>query len=226
MKAILSQKSLTQQVYESLVEAICDGTLPPDARVTQDEVAERLDVSRLPVGQALRQLRAEGFLVEAGRRGLKVAPLDVDTVRSVYELRGGLDQISARLAARNAADQAWQAGEPILRRGRAAAAAGDLRAMIDADMAFHWLIYRLSGNRLIEDTMQTQWHHIRRIMLSFLAESSHRARVWDVHERILYAIAEGDEETAEQLAREHCESASVLLQNLIARGDGANAEAL
>lgn len=215
MKAIHSQKSLTQQVYESLVEAICDGTLPPDERLTQDEVAERLDVSRLPVGQALRQLRAEGFLVEAGRRGLKVAPLDAETVRSVYELRGGLDQISARLAARNAGEQAREAGEAILRRGRAAAAAGDLRALIEADMAFHWLIYRLSGNRLIEDTMQTQWHHIRRIMLGYLTDSRNRVGVWDVHEGILYAIVAGDEETAERLAREHCESASDLLQDLI-----------
>jgi len=55
-----------------------DRLLAPGERLTQTELAARLGVLRLPVHEALRQLRQEGFAIETGRRGLVVSPLDAD----------------------------------------------------------------------------------------------------------------------------------------------------
>ena len=66
--------SLYEQVYASLLEAICGGSLRPGDRINQDELAARLNVSRQPVTQALTVLRSQDFVQDTGRRGLVVTP--------------------------------------------------------------------------------------------------------------------------------------------------------
>jgi DNA-binding GntR family transcriptional regulator len=201
---------LTQQVRQRLLDAICAGDLAPGTRLTQEELAASLAVSRQPVLQALRLLKQDGFLIDAGRRGLMVSPLDPKTIAQVYEVRGVLDG----LAARQAAAAGIRIDRKVLAEGRAAAASGKLGAMIEADMRFHRLLYAASGNPFIAQTADLHWHHIRRAMGAVLRSAGVRASVWDEHEAILDAIERGDAERAERLARAHGEAAG---RNLAAR---------
>ncbi|MBU0796432.1 MAG: GntR family transcriptional regulator, partial [Alphaproteobacteria bacterium] len=103
MKPITLQPQLADRVYAAILDAICDGQLEAGQRVTQEELAASLNVSRQPVIQALMLLKRQGFLEEAGRRGLRVVPLDEAAISHVYEVRGALDGLAARAAAaRNA----------------------------------------------------------------------------------------------------------------------------
>jgi DNA-binding transcriptional MocR family regulator len=86
---------LVEQVYASLLDAISDGTLPPGARIMQEDIAEQLAVSRQPVLQALRLLRKDGFVLDAPGRGVLVAPLDVTTLVQIYQVRSTLDALAA-----------------------------------------------------------------------------------------------------------------------------------
>ena len=72
---------LVDQVYRALLDAISDGSLAPGARLTQEDLAERLEVSRQPVLQALRLLKKDGLVLDAPGRGLLVAPLDAASDR-------------------------------------------------------------------------------------------------------------------------------------------------
>src|SRR3954463_2070928 len=90
---------LVDRVYRSLGDAISDGSLAPGQRITQDEIAQQLAVSRQPVLQALRLLKKDGFVQDAPGRGLQVAELDAQWTRNVYQVRGALDALAARLAA-------------------------------------------------------------------------------------------------------------------------------
>lgn len=204
---------LTEQVHNRLLDAICDGELAPGARLTQEELAASLDVSRQPVLQALRVLKKEGFVVDAGRRGLMVAPLDSQAIVHIYEVRSVLDGLAARQAA--LAGVKLDAG--IIAEGRKASTGQRIRPMIDADMKFHHLIYSASGNPLIADTANQHWRHIRRAMGAVLQEVGVRASVWDEHEAILAAINRGDADRAEQLARSHGGSAGRNLANELIR---------
>ncbi len=196
---------LVDQVYRRLLDAISDGTLAPGTRLTQEDVAEQLAVSRQPVLQALRQLRADGLVQDAlgpqghKGRGVVVTPIDATTVAQVYEVRNALDVQAARLAARRRAviDPA------LITAGRTAAAAGQVKAMIDADLAYHRAIYQASGNPLIEASALLHWHHIRRAMGEALQHSPLRATAWDEHEAMCHAIAQGDEAAAAQLMLAH-----------------------
>jgi len=119
--------SLYEQVYTSILEAICGGTLRPGDRINQDELAAQLNVSRQPVTQALTVLRSQDFVRDAGRRGLVVTPLQKRFFESLYELRESLDPMAARLAARHGAGLARAGGQALLDRGRAALQAGPSR---------------------------------------------------------------------------------------------------
>ena len=203
---------LTEQVRERLLDAICDGELPPGARLTQEDLALRFAVSRQPVLQALRLLKKDGFVIDAGRRGLMVAPLDAALILHVYEMRAVLDG----LAARNAAMAGTKLDTAILAQGRKAVASNRIVAMIDADTRFHTLIYHASGNPLLPRAADHQWRHIRRAMGAVLQSSRVRDVVWNEHEAILAAIAAGDADRAEKLARRHAEEAG---RNLAAEFD-------
>jgi DNA-binding GntR family transcriptional regulator len=204
---------LTEQVYQRLSDAICNGDLVPGARLTQEELAASLDVSRQPVLQALRLLRKDGFVIDAGRRGMMVAPLDPRAIAQIYQVRAVLDGLAAREAAlaRATIDTA------VIAEGRAAVAARSITPMIDTDLRFHNLIYAASGNPLLAHTANLHWRHIRRAMGAVLRESVVRAVVWDEHEAILKAIARGDAQAAERLARGHGESAGQNLATQLSR---------
>jgi DNA-binding GntR family transcriptional regulator len=194
---------LTEQVYQRLLHAICDGELASGARLTQEELAATLGVSRQPVLQALRLLKKDGFVTDAGRRGLQVVPLEAQTIIQVYEVRAVLDGLAARRAALARA----QLDPAVIEAGRTVTAGQRVGPMIDADMQFHHLIYTAAGNPLIATTVNQHWRHIRRAMGAVLQIVGVRRAVWDEHEAILQAINGGAADQAERLAREHCERA-------------------
>jgi DNA-binding GntR family transcriptional regulator len=194
---------LTDQVYQRLLDAICDGDLAPGARLTQEELAANFAVSRQPVLQALRLLKKDGFVIDAGRRGLMVLPLGAQSIAHIYEVRSALDALAARLAALAGTRLATD----VIADGRKAAKGTRLGAMTDADMRFHNLIYAASGNPLIAQSAGQHWQHIRRAMGVVLQQAGVRDSVWDEHDAILKAINRGDANRAERLARRHGEEA-------------------
>lgn len=200
---------LVDRVYRVLLDAISSGALSPGQRITQEEIAEQLAVSRQPVLQALRWLKRDGLVADAPGRGVQVAPLDVQSLVQVYQVRGALDALAARWAAR-----ARSVIDPqLLVNGRQAARAGDVRAMIEADIAFHEAIYQASGNPLIAQTAQSQWRHLRRAMGAVLQQSRQRGSLWDEHAAIAQAIAAGDEALAAKLIETHANQACENLSN-------------
>jgi DNA-binding GntR family transcriptional regulator len=201
-----STPDLVDRVYRKLLEVISTGELAPGARLAQEEVAASLGVSRQPVHQALRLLKKDGFLTDAGRRGLMVSPLEPRALEQLYQVRSVLDGLAARLAA--------QAGKPLdpalIHAGRRSVRAGLLDA-IRADLRFHEAVYEASGNPLVAETAARYWQHIGRAMGAALGPHGLGGSVWDEHEAILKAINDGDATRAEALARSHCETAGRII---------------
>ncbi|NIM41839.1 MAG: FCD domain-containing protein [Hydrogenophaga sp.] len=213
-----STPDLADQVYRALLDAISSGVLRPGQRIRQEELAERFAVSRQPVMQALRLLRKDGFVQDAPQnngervRGLQVASLDGQWIAQVYQVRVALDRLAVRLAAQRRV----RIDPAVLAAGRAAEREGDVKTLIDCDLAFHTAVYRAAGNPLIEQSALLHWHHIRRAMGLALQLEHLRAPVWDEHEAIARAIAQGNAALAEALITDHSEKASGTLAEQIA----------
>ena len=201
--------NLTEQVYARILEAITDRSLLPGQRITQNELAERLGVSRQPVSHALHLLHRQGLLAESGRRGFEVTQLDPLRIRQLYEVRGAIDGLAARLAAgRVKTDPAARAQlEAALRAGRSIDRATPLARLIVLDVDFHGAIYRLAGNPAIEEMIAPQWPHMRRSMATVLAELDYRESAWAEHETIAAQILSGNAKAAESAALAHAQSA-------------------
>src|SRR6476469_5943090 len=99
-----ARPDFVDEVYKTLLDAISDGSLAPGSRITQEEIADQLNVSRSPVLQALRLLKKDGLVQDAPGRGVLVAPLDADWIGNMYQVRGALDSLAARLAAEKSHD--------------------------------------------------------------------------------------------------------------------------
>ena len=208
MKAISPTPNLVEQVRDALLSEIASGQLKPGESIIQEQIAQALGVSRQPVQQALMLLRNQGVLREAGGRGLIVTPLDPNHVHHVYQIRAAIEGQACRLAAENQADQARKQGSALIEAGRKAVASGQVPKMIAADIRFHEFLYGLAGNPLIAPAMDMHLTYTQRAMGEVLVQDQSPRDIWDQHAAILEAIASGDADHAEQLAREHLMQAS------------------
>lgn len=147
--------SLTLAVYEAIKQAIVDGRLPADTRVTEAGLAKQLMVSKTPVREALLRLKEIGLIEADGPKVGRIVRPSFNRLRDAYEVREALEAISARAAAergdRTLLDAVRQKAGATLQ----AAEAGDRERYRRADEAFHHLIARAGGNerlgRMIDD---------------------------------------------------------------------------
>lgn len=215
LRPVAQEPALTDRVRNAILEAIVDGSLRPGERLAQTQIAESLGVSRQPVSHALSVLKEQGILVELGRKGLTVAPMEAEHVRHLYQVRGALDALAARLSAERVAsgdsdaDALHALTQTVRDFENAGSRPGDTTAghQVDADMAFHSAIYALSGNPVLEELARPQWVRFRRCMLTVIEDNTIRTEVWGEHARILNAILDGDAERAAQCAVQHTQRA-------------------
>ncbi len=216
MESLVSPTTLVDQAYAVILDAICAGTLKPGERLTQADVAERLNVSRQPIHNALLVLKAQGFVRETGRRGLCVAPLDPALFEAIYQFRSAIEPLAVRLATARMTQADHRRGRELIEEGfKAVKEQGG--AAIRADMAFHSWIYELSGNVMIVETMRLNWQHLRRAMGEVLRHPKLSTRVWNEHRAIVEAMARGDAENAALLIGGHVTSAYEDVRSLLAK---------
>jgi len=87
------------RIAKSISERIISGALQPDAPLRQDHVAREFHSSHVPVREAFRQLEAQHLVVAVPRRGVRVAPLDTNSVKEIAEMRAALEVVALRNAA-------------------------------------------------------------------------------------------------------------------------------
>jgi DNA-binding GntR family transcriptional regulator len=215
--------NLIDQVYARILDAITDRTLPPGHRIRQNELAEKLGVSRQPVSHALHLLHRQGLVAESGRKGFEVTQLDPQRIRQLYEVRGAIDALAARLAAGRVTADASGRGhlDTALRAGRAIDKKTPLSRLIALDVDFHGAIYRLSGNPAIEELIAPQWPHMRRSMATVLAELDYRHSAWAEHQAIAGHILAGNAKAAESAALAHAQTAGRMTEERLKATDKA-----
>lgn len=208
MDALTQRKTLVDQAYDALLEAICLGEIKAGERLNQDDLAERLQVSRQPVNSAIAMLKAQRFVTDTGKRGVVVAPIDQTMFVSIYQFRTVVEPLAVELATTRMTTETITLGRDIIARGKSHVHSGDRAAALRADMEFHGLIYGLSGNLIVADAMNLNWRHLQRAMSEVLSVPGATLRVWKEHDQIFTAMARGDAEEAAKLMREHMEHAA------------------
>ena len=222
MKLLNSQPTLVAQVHKAIVSEIASGKLPSGTRIVQEKIAQTLGVSRQPVQHALTLLRNQGVLQDAAGRGLLVAPLNLDHVRQMYELRAVIEGLAFRQAAQNNAERARLEGPTLINAGKKASAKGAVPAMIAADIAFHQFVYALSANPLLASAMETHLVHMQRVMGEVFRHDDKHRDIWEQHQELLDCLVAGKASAAERLAKKHIlEAAEFMIARLSTEGNHA-----
>jgi DNA-binding GntR family transcriptional regulator len=197
---VIKHRTLDSFVVDEVRERIISGALPAGTKIDQQALAEELGVSRMPVREALRRLSAEGFIELISHRGAVVAELSSDEIVEIYEMRGVLQGLAARLALPHYTDDYVEEVRHILAK---LDAAKDLTEWMELNRAFHDHIESPSGAKhllaLIERLTQQCAPYLL-ISVQFLhAEES----AVELHHAILDACSQRDADALEAAVRAH-----------------------
>ncbi len=207
---------LRSLVSDELRRLVVTGELAPGTRIVEDRLAERLGVSRNPVREALQALAAEGFVEILPRRGAVVAQITAEEAENLFDVRAALEPLAARLAARRADADGLQRLRDVLSRARDATDRGDLDLLATHNTEFHSIVVELSGNDYLGLLVAPM---ARRVQWVFRTSAATRAaHSWTEHEELLRAIASGDEDYAEAVARSHVAAARASYRDVTCGG--------
>lgn len=214
--------NLGDLVASEIRAAILSGALEPGERLKQEKLAGDLNVSRIPVREALRTLEAEGLIENISGRGSRVVAITPEDAADALMVRGTLEGLAARLAAARVTKDDIRVLRDIIAEGRAATENQDQAAANDAHTRFHLELARAAGNASLYEQFEalpakTEW-----IMFSLLKTRGPVS--WDEHQDIVDAVAEGKADLAEELTKHHSDEVIATLSTFAAEQSEGSAE--
>lgn len=197
-------QSRGEVVYEWVRERIIDGRLPTGSRIRERDLAEEIQVSRIPIREAFPRLEAEGYIRTIPRRGAVVAPMGLPEVNEVFDVRASLEVLAAKLAAQQCADGADGAVvTAALARAERAVESGAVKDIAFATAQFHSSIVELAGSALLSDLMVPVQGRVARLFN--LANDRDALDLHREHYDLADAILKGQVTRACALALAHVE---------------------
>ncbi|MFC9324329.1 GntR family transcriptional regulator [Kitasatospora sp. NPDC057015] len=200
-KGRLSPQALCRAIREDVIR----GVHRPGVRLTEESMAARYGVSRVPVREALRTLEAEGFVQSRPYAGIVVVELDDAEAEDLLEVRALLEPLGAgRAALRRTPEQLGRLKE-LVSLGREAVADGRLDEVARLNSRFHEVIAAASGSRTLSQLV-TQLS--QKIAWVYSVDLPRRAEdSWREHEEIVAAVERGDPVAARQVVARHIAAA-------------------
>ncbi|MDO4543079.1 MAG: GntR family transcriptional regulator [Clostridia bacterium] len=188
-------------VFHILREGIVSGKLPSGAQLKQDEISTALNVSHIPVREALRQLEAQGLVRIHPNRGASVTKLSRATLEDMMDVRASIACSVLTSAIPKMTEEDFSALEAIIAEQRNAA---DLFTSEKLNYEFHDLLLKRAENSIATLLMELIHANIDRYLRkSFYGEDNSREFSILEHERIVEACRNRDPQTAEKLLRDH-----------------------
>jgi DNA-binding GntR family transcriptional regulator len=186
-----------------LQNEIENGILLPGMHLDERALAERFEVSRTPVREALQHLAACNLVFIAPRHGVTVARLSIQDIRATLEFIGELESVCAKMSARRVTQALRQALDENLQSCQEAALDGDPRAYAIANAGFHEAIYEGSCNAYLSEHIRLARRRIQRYRVRDFETKNQILKSLQEHLRIARAIHAGDESQAAGAMLEH-----------------------
>ena len=205
-----TEVSLAERVAGSLRDEIVQGVLEPGERIKQDAVAQRLQVSRLPVREALRELESEGLVSIERDVGARVTPLERGNLLEIFLVREALEPALVAAAVRKIDESQLDVARALNAKAEQFAEEGKVDEYVDFDPEFHDAIFVaaemprahaiVKGHRNAAARYRHAYLHVGRIEVSVVE-----------HRMILEAVARHAAEDAAELHRIHIRRTRVTL---------------
>jgi DNA-binding GntR family transcriptional regulator len=216
--------TISETIYEKLVDRIITGDLRPGQRVEEQAVAAEFGVSRTPVRDALRQLAGTGLVEFRPNRGVTVADIKYEELTQMFEALGELEALCARLSAQRMTPLERTALEKIHQEASRAAERDDAEEFYgELNNQLHQMIYQGAHN----DSIATITENFRRRIMpfrSFAGTATHRINASHAeHDELVSAILSGDGQRSYEAMRAHVAQASLAVMDVLKHRAAADA---
>lgn len=192
--------SLPEQIAEQVGNAIIKGLFEPGHRIQEQELADRFEVSRGPVREALRILEKDGMVQILPRRGAQVTRLNVEEVNEIFEIRTSLFGLAARLFAKRPNEAALGQLKAGLERLQHLADDEQADEYVSAVYRMNMTVAQASGNKHLRNMMFSLAHQTLRYSRLGLSTSKRRQQSAKNWRRLYVALLHKDPEAAREAA--------------------------
>lgn len=207
-------KTLTEEVFQVLSDAILTGATKEGERLNETELAQKMGISRAPVREALAKLVQHGLAIQVPRKGTFVEKWGKKGLWEVATLRSVLEGLAARLASSNIepADVSFFKG--VIERMDTADQKGDARQLIDLDITFHSHVWECARHKQLRRVLEDLKLQIKLFMI--VTRPSDVVGYPGQHQTLLEALCSHDPERAQRTAVEHVmDPASLALEGIV-----------
>jgi DNA-binding GntR family transcriptional regulator len=187
-----SKKTIAAIVQERIRDAILEGTLPAGSRIDQGQLASDLNVSLVPVREALKKLEAEGFVQIVPRRGAFVTKTSLMDMEDLYFARSVLEGQAAYHAAENLTDEKLALLKALETQMAKALDAHDFALFMRDNRTFHSTIYEAAGSHYLVNMITSLWELAERYRYQYIYLRDRAPIIKAEHRAILAACQKRD----------------------------------
>jgi DNA-binding GntR family transcriptional regulator len=206
LQSVKRYKSLYEQTYAALRASILSGELAPGARLIETQLAERLQVSRTPIREAIRQLQRESLITDDLGDGLRVRSISIADAIHLYDCRIALEQVSVAGACHHATnDQLQKLHDCVMQAERFAESAPHSASshLLALDSQFHRCIAESCGNQWLVDLLDQVFDKMTLLRAQTTQHNPDVLEIRGEHRQIFNAIAQRDADSAVQAIHQH-----------------------
>ncbi len=204
---IQRSKSLHEQTYQALRTSILSGDLAPGERLVETQLAQRLQVSRTPIREAIRQLQKDGLVTVDGLEGLQVTTISAADAAQLYDCRLALETLSVTGACLQMSAEQLLHLEANVREAEQLMlhppAVLNVMQMLDLDYGFHRLIAESSGNRWLVTLLDQVFDKMMLLRMQTTRQNPEVLEIRIEHGQIYQAIVQRQTEAALAALQEH-----------------------
>jgi DNA-binding GntR family transcriptional regulator len=205
----IPQQTLSQTVTEQLRAAIRNGSLAPGERLVERDISERLEVSRIPVREAIQRLVEEGLVIKTPHRGAFVYSPSSKEMEEIASLRIVLERFVMERVVANWQPQYGEEFRAIVRDMQRAAAEGQHQRVSELDDLYHRRLWQIAEHAILLEVVSGLRSRISR----FLYESTMTLTLpelkvhVDGHEPLIGVLERGEVDVAKAFITQHISAA-------------------
>lgn len=204
------------QAYDWLKTEILAGRLRPGDPLSENEIAQRLGVSRTPVREAFVRLAGEGLLAVRPQVGTSVAPIDVDAVADSQFLRETIESRTVALAAARATEADARELRRLLREQRRLVARGEHRGFVELDDRLHQHLLSMAGRPRVWNAVEAAKAQLDRVRHISVEDPAWLQTVFAQHEEIVRRVIDHDAAGAARAMSRHLQTVFATIERIAA----------
>lgn len=203
IKPLGKPRSMGDLAYDYLRHAIIKGDIPPGQRLIEVQLSEQMNVSRIPIREAVKKLEQEGLVERSDKRGFKVKNITREEIEETIGIRALLESYAAYLATEHLTDSVVQKLLNSIKSSKKALEKKQFDKVMQLNTQFHEIIYRAAGSTKLYELINDFRDAISRYRRPLLENPDYVGVSLKDHEEMVAAMVKKKKDRVEKLVRKH-----------------------